>query len=68
MVPGKETPELVNLTCTLPKMDTFTITAPDVFNLDEKGKPSTLKKYFETNNTVCDVLGWMNDGAEKFWI
>ncbi len=55
MVPGKETPELVNLTCTLPNMDTFTINAPNVLNSD-----GTLKKYFETKNDVCDVLGWFN--------
>ena len=44
-----------DLNCTLPKMDTFPITAPNVLNTD-----GTLKKFFDTNNTVCDVLGWMN--------
>jgi len=51
-VPGKETPELINLTCHLPAMPTFPITAPNVLNSD-----GTAKKYFETKNTACDVLG-----------
>jgi len=41
--------------CHLPAMSTFPITAPDVLNSD-----GTPKKYFETKNTVCDVLGWFN--------
>ncbi len=44
--------------CTLPAMPTFPITAPNVLNAD-----GTLKKYFETDNTVCDVLGWMNEAV-----
>ena len=47
--------------CTLPAMPTFTITAPDM--LDSSGK---LKRYFKTNNTVCDVLGWMNEAVPYF--
>ncbi len=45
--------------CTLPNTPTFTITVLDVFNFDEEGQPSTLKKYFGTGETVCDVLGWI---------
>ena len=41
-----------DLNCTLPNMSTFPITAPNVLNSD-----GTLKKYFETKNDVCDVLG-----------
>ena len=52
VVPGKDTPELVNLTCTLPNMDTMPINAVDVFESD-----GTLKTYFGTGETVCDVLG-----------
>jgi len=40
------------LHCHLPAMPTFPITAPNVLNSD-----GTPKKYFQTNNTVCDVLG-----------
>ena len=57
-VPGKESPELTNLTCTLPAMPTFTITTPDV--LDGSGK---LKRYWNEGKTVCDVLGWMNEAV-----
>ena len=53
--------------CRLSNMDTFPIIAKDVFNLDEDGKPAgTLKTYFGTGETVCNILGWMNDGAGKF--
>ena len=53
----------LELSCTLSnKNATMPITALDVFEADGK----TLKKYFETNNDVCDVLGWMNEGAKKF--
>ena len=49
--------------CTLPsKNATMPITAKDVFESDGK----TLKKYWGTGENVCNVLGWMNDGAEKF--
>ena len=44
------------LTCTLPAMPGLTITAPGV--LDDSGR---LKRYFATHQTVCDVLGWMNE-------
>jgi len=43
------------LTCRLPAMPTFEISAPNVLESDGR-----LKRYFATNNTVCDVLGWMN--------
>ena len=46
------------LTCTLPAMPTFTITAPDV--IDSNGK---LKRYWNEGKTVCDVLGWMNEAV-----
>jgi len=41
-----------DLNCTLSAMPKLHIDAPNVLNSD-----GTLKKYFETNNTVCDVLG-----------
>ncbi len=46
-VPGKEGAELTNLSCTLPAMPTFTITAPDV--LDGSGK---LKRYWKGNTSI----------------
>ena len=53
----------IDLNCTLPSPNAkMKITALDVFEADGK----TLKTYFGTGETVCDVLGWMNDGAEKF--
>ena len=48
--------------CTLPNMDTMPINPVDVFESD-----GTLKTYFGTGETVCDVLGWMDEGAGKFW-
>lgn len=57
-IPGKITPALTSLNCTLPNMNTFPITAPNVLNAD--GTPKT---YFKTKNTVCDVLGWLDDGV-----
>ena len=48
--------------CRLPNMDTMPINPVDVFESD-----GTLKTYFGTGETVCDVLGWMNEGAGKFW-
>ena len=51
------------LNCTLPSpVANMPIIAKDVFEADEK----TLKTYFGTGETVCNVLGWMNFGAEKF--
>jgi len=50
-----------SLTCRLPAMPTFEISAPNVLESDGR-----LKRYFATNNTVCDVLGWMNHAAEYF--
>jgi len=47
--------------CRLPNMDTMPINAVDVFESD-----GTLKTYFGTGETVCDVLGWMDEGAKKF--
>lgn len=41
-----------SLSCTLPNMNTFIITAPNVLNTD-----GTPKKYFDTRSTVCDMLG-----------
>ncbi len=46
--------------CTIKKMPNMPIRAVDVFD----GK--NLKTYFGQNQTVCDVLGWMNEGAGKF--
>ena len=48
------------LTCTLPNMPKMKITAVDV--LDKNGG---LKYYFGTGKTVCDVLGWMNEGMSR---
>jgi hypothetical protein len=44
-----------SLTCHLPAMLTFDITASDVLKSD-----GTLKRYWLDRSTVCDVLGWMN--------
>ena len=52
-----------DLNCTLPsKNANMIIISQDVFEADGP----TLKTYFENKETVCDVLGWMNDGAEYF--
>ena len=41
------------------KISTIPIIAHDVF----EGNSTTLKTYFGTGETVCDVLGWMNEGV-----
>ena len=52
-----------DLTCTLPSTNTnMHIIALDVFEADG----TTLKTYFGTGENVCNVLGWMDDGAKKF--
>ena len=53
VVPDKETPELINLNCTLPNLPKLTINAVDVLDAD-----GDLKHYW-ARHTVCDVLGWM---------
>ena len=41
------------------KISTIPSIAHDVF----EGNSTTLKRYFGTGETVCDVLGWMNEGV-----
>ena len=54
---------LYGLNCTLPSPTAnMPIIAKDVFEADRK----TLKTYFGTGETVCNVLGWMNFGAGNF--
>jgi hypothetical protein len=49
-----------SLTCRLPAMPTFEISAPNVLESDGR------LKYYWSGNTVCDVLGWLNEGASHF--
>ena len=52
-----------DLNCTLTSsVANMPIIAKDVFEADGK----TLKTYFGTGETVCNVLGWMNFGAGNF--
>ena len=47
--------------CKVPMMPNMPIVPEDIF--DTNGE---LKYYFGTGKTVCDVLGWMNEGASHF--
>ena len=49
------------LTCSIPSMPKLSVTAKNVF--DSNG--TTLKIYWEAQNTVCDVMEWIDIAASK---
>ena len=48
------------LSCSIPNMPNLSVATSNVF--DSNG---TLKTYWEAQNTVCDVMEWIDIAAEK---